>query len=81
MGDNTFLMQTVFQEAIDKMIAKMGKIRNKIDNEVSSFRMEIARLSSSLNNIYTLVLEKQGHFSSIRRPLPNGQLPSTSSAS
>jgi len=58
MGDNTFLMQTVFQEAIDKMITKMGKIRNKIDNEVSSFRMEIARLSSSLNNIYTLVLEK-----------------------
>jgi len=58
MGDNTFLIQTVFQEAIDKVTAKMEKIGNKIDNEVSSFRMEIARLSSSLNNIYTLVLEK-----------------------
>jgi len=54
MGDdsNKFVTKEEFQDAVDKMIAKMGEIGNKIDNEVTS-KLEQGRFSSSLNNIQT----------------------------
>jgi hypothetical protein len=72
MGDDTFVTKDVFQEAVDRMIAETGEIGKKIDSEVASIRQEQGRLSTSINNVQTQVLEKKGAFS------PDGSYASSS---
>lgn len=64
MGDNNFITEDKFQEAIDRMIAKMNDIGKKINTEVASIHQEQGRLQSSINNVQMQVLERKGAFSS-----------------
>lgn len=61
MGD-PFVTQSVFEDAIAKMIAKMNDISQKLDRELGSVRQEQGCLSSSISNVQTQVLEKHGRF-------------------
>jgi hypothetical protein len=63
MGGDIYVTKDVFQEAVDWTIAKIGEIGKKIDSKVTSISQEQGRLSTSINNVQTQVLEKQGHFS------------------
>lgn len=63
MGDE-FVSQAVFDEAIERMISKMNNISKKLDMELGSVRQEQGRLPTSISNVQTQVLEKQGWFDS-----------------
>lgn len=59
-----FVTKEDFQEAVDKMISKIGEIGKKLESEIGAIRQEQGRLSTSINNVQTQVLEKQGKFDS-----------------
>lgn len=61
MGDS-FVTQAAFEDAVAKMISKMNDISLKLDRELESVRKEQSRLASSINNVQTQVLEKNGRF-------------------
>lgn len=63
-ADDKFVTKEEFQEAVEKMIAKIGEIGKKMETDMGTLRQEQGRLSSSINNVQTQVLEKQGKFDS-----------------
>jgi len=62
--DNTPVSKAAFDEAIDKMIKMIGDIGKKVNTEVSSVLQDYALLSTSIKNVQTQLLEKQGRFDS-----------------
>jgi len=62
--DNTPVSKAAFDEAIDKMIKMIGDIGKKVNTEVSSVLQDYALLSTSIKNVQTQLLEKQGRFES-----------------
>jgi len=62
--DSTPVSKAAFDEAIDKMIKMIGDIGKKVNTEVASVRQDYALLSTSIKNVQTQLLEKQGRFES-----------------
>jgi len=62
--DSTPVSKAAFDEAIDKMIKLIGDIGKKVNTEVASVRQDYALLSTSIKNVQTQLLEKQGRFES-----------------
>ena len=62
--DTSPVSKAEFEEAVDKMVKMMGDIGKKLDTEVSSVRQECSLLSTSIKNVQTQLLDKQGRFDS-----------------
>jgi len=62
--DSTPVSKAAFDEAIDKMIKLISDIGKKVNTEVASVRQDYALLSTSIKNVQTQLLEKQGRFES-----------------
>jgi len=62
--DSTPVSKAAFDEAIDKMIKMIGDIGKKVNTEMASVRQDYALLSTSIKNVQTQLLEKQGRFES-----------------
>ena len=60
--DDQPITKAVFEEAVDKMIKMMGDLGKKVDTEVSAVRQDYAHLSTSIKNVQTQLLDKQGRF-------------------
>ena len=56
------ITKAIFEEAIDKMIKMMGDLGKKVDTEVSAVRQDYAHLSTTIKNVQTQLLDKQGRF-------------------
>ena len=60
--DDQPITKAVFEEAVDKMIKMMGDLGKKVDTEVSAVRQDYAPLSTTIKNVQTQLLDKQGRF-------------------
>ena len=60
--DEQPITKAVFEEDIDKMIKMMGDLGKKVDTEVSAVRQDYAHLSTTIKNVQTQLLDKQGRF-------------------
>jgi len=56
------ITKAIFEEAIDKMIKMMDDLGKKVDTEVSAVRQDYAHLSTTIKNVQTQLLDKQGRF-------------------
>jgi len=72
--DDTPITKAILDEVVDKLVKLIGDNGRKLDTDMADFRQELRLLSTSIKNVQTQVLDRQGRFdtdaSSASRPSP-----------
>jgi len=70
--NDTPITKAILDEVVDKLVKLVGDNGRKLDTDIADFRQELRLLSTSIKNVQTQVLDRQGCFdadaSSASRP-------------
>jgi len=72
--NDTPITKAILDEVVDKLVKLVGDNGRKLDTDMADFWQELRLLSTSIKNVQTQVLDRQGRFdtdaSSASRPSP-----------
>jgi len=60
--NDTPITNAILDEVVDKLVKLVGDNGRKLDTDMADFRQELRLLSTSIKNVQTQVLDRQGRF-------------------
>ena len=60
--NDTPITKAILDEVVDKLVKLVGDNGKKLDTDMADFRQELRLLSTSIKNVQTQVLDRQGRF-------------------